>query len=248
MTAEPEDNLAAVFADIARHLQAQDTPEKVQERVTRAAVDTVDGCDHASISVVRRHGRIDTVAATDDVPPRVDAIQYEVGQGPCLDAMSEHEVYLIDDLAGDERWPPFSHRAAEETGVRSMLSFRLFLEDDTLGALNLYSGATQAFDEHACAVGTVLAAHAAVVMQGARERERAEHLDRALESSREIGMAMGVLMAQQRMTRQEAFTVLRRVSQHLNRKLHDVAVEIVDTGRLPERPTSRRSGAPDGRQ
>ncbi len=244
MTAEPEDKLAAVFADIARHLQAQDSPEKVRERVTRAAVDTVEGCDHAAISVVRRHGGIETVAATDDVAPRVDAIQYEVGQGPCLDAITEHEVYLIDDLAADERWPPFSHRAAQETGVRSMLSFRLFVEKDTIGALNLYSRRPDAFDEHARAVGTVLAAHAAIAVQGAQQRERAEQLDRALESNREIGMAMGVLMAQGRMTQQEAFTVLRRASQHLNRRLHDVAVELVDTGRLPQRPTSRPSGPP----
>ncbi len=248
MTAEPEDDLAVVFADIARHLQAGATPEQVQERVARAAVDTVEGCDHAAISVVRRHGGIETVAATDDVPPRVDAIQYEVGQGPCLGAISEDEVYLIDDLADDERWPPFSRRAAQETGVRSMLSFRLFVEGDTIGALNLYSRNPGAFDEHARAVGTVLAAHAAIAVQGARQRARTEQLDRALESNREVGMAMGVLMAQGRMTRQEAFTVLRRASQHLNRKLHDVAVELVDTGRLPERPAARRTGAQDGRR
>jgi transcriptional regulator with GAF, ATPase, and Fis domain len=232
----PDGDLAEVFADIARQLQAEDTPEKVQERVSRAAVDTVDGCDHAAISVVHRRGAIETVGATDDVPHQVDAIQYEVGQGPCINAIAEHEVFLIDDLADDERWPPFSHRAAEETGVRSMLSFRLFLEDDVLGALNLYSRKVQAFDEHACAVGTVLAAHAAIAMQSAREHERADQLDRARLTSREIGTAVGVIMARSQMTQEEAFEVLRRASQHLNRKLRDVAAEVVETGQLPERP------------
>jgi transcriptional regulator with GAF, ATPase, and Fis domain len=236
VTATPNGDLAQVFADIARQLQAEDTPERVQERITRAAVDTVDGCDHAAISVVHRHGAIETVGATDDVPHQVDAIQYEVGQGPCLNAIAEHEVFLIDDLADDKRWPPFSHRAAQETGVRSMLSFRLFVEGDTLGALNLYSGKVEAFDEQACAVGTVLAAHAAVAMQGAREHDRAEQLEHALASSREIGMAMGVIMAHGRMTQEQAFEVLRRASQHLNRKLYDVAAEVVETGQLPGRP------------
>lgn len=74
---QSEDGLAEVFAGIARQLQAETNPEKTQERVTRAAVATVDGCDHASISIVRRHDTIETVASTDDVPNRVDAIQYD---------------------------------------------------------------------------------------------------------------------------------------------------------------------------
>src|SRR3954447_23119650 len=97
-----------------------------------------------------------------------------------------------------------------------MLSFRLFLEDDTIGALNLYSRKVQAFDEH----------------------NRAEQLDHALVSNREIGMAMGVLMDQERMTQEQAFAVLRGASQHLNRKLHDVAAELVEAGRLPQRSAS----------
>jgi hypothetical protein len=117
------------------------------------------------------------------------------------------------------------------------LSVRLFLQGDTIGALNMYSRDVQAFDEHACAVGTILAAHAAIAMQGARERDRSEQLDHALESNREIGMAtMGVLMTYGQMTQEQAFEVLRRASQHLNRKLHDVAAELVETGQLPQRP------------
>lgn len=231
-------DLAGVFADIARQLQAEDSPEKVQDRISRAAVDTVDGCDHAAISLVHRRGAVDTVAATDDVPTRVDALQYEVGQGPCLNAIAEHEVFLVDDLAADDRWPAFSHRAAEETGVRSMLSFRLFVRDDTFGALNLYSRKVRAFDEHASAVGTVLAAHAAIAMQAAREHDRAEQLGQAVESNREIGMAMGVIMARGGMTQKDAFAVLLRASQHLNRKLRDVAAEVVETGEVPVRPAA----------
>jgi GAF domain-containing protein len=236
VTAAADDNLAEVFADIARHLHEQSSPEKVVDRITHAAVDTVEGCDHAAISILRRHGRIETRGATDDVPPAVDAIQYEVGQGPCLDAMDEHEVFQIDDLATDERWPPFSRRAAEETGVRSMLSFRLFVEADTIGALNLYSRGVGAFDEQARSVGTILATHAALALRSAQDKERAEQLDQAVASNRVIGMAMGVLMAQGRMTEQEAFSVLSRASQHLNRRLRDVASAVVETGLVPDRP------------
>src|SRR6476661_7117106 len=112
-----DEGLAEDFAEIARQLQAKTTPEQTQERITRAAVGMVGGCDHASISIVRRRGRVQTVAPTDDV-------------------------------GSDERWPAFSRRAAEETGVRSMLSFRLFVQGDTIGALNLYSRRPAAFDLH----------------------------------------------------------------------------------------------------
>jgi GAF domain-containing protein len=242
VTDSEQADLAETFAEIARQLEAEASPEKTQDRVTQAAVTTVDGCDHAAISIVRRRGGIQTVAATDDVPPRVDAIQYETGQGPCLNAIFEHETYQIDDLAGDERWPAFSHRAAEETGVRSMLSFRLFVRGDTIGALNLYSRQPDAFDDHDCAVGTVLAAHAAVALSAAQEHERAEHLEGALRSSREIGMALGVLMGRGGVTQDEAFTLLRRASQHLHRKLRDVAAEVVDTGELPGGPLPPQRG------
>jgi transcriptional regulator with GAF, ATPase, and Fis domain len=224
-----------VFAGIARELEAETSRGRTQDRVTRAAVRTVEGCDHAAISIVRRRGGIETVGATDEVPSRVDAIQYEVGQGPCLQAIAEQVTVVIDDLAGDVRWPAFCRRAVEETGVRSMVSIRLFVGEDTMGSMNLYSRRAGVFDEQACAVGTVLAAHAAIALSAVADRERAAQLEDALASGREIGMAMGVLMARGGVGREEAFALLRRASQHLHRKLREVAAEVVDTGQLPTR-------------
>jgi GAF domain-containing protein len=228
--------------NIARQLEAESSPETTRNRVTQAAVATIQGCDHAAISVIRRRGSVETVAATDDVPTVVDAIQYETGEGPCLTAIYEHATYLIDDLAGDRRWPEFSRRAVAQTGVRCMLSFPLFLQGETIGALNMYSRHPAAFDEHGSAVGTILAAHAAIAMSAAREHQRAEQLEEALRSSREIGMAIGVLMSGGKMAQDEAFAQLRRASQNLHRKLRQVATEVVDTGELPGWPQQSRGG------
>ncbi len=230
-----QEDLAKVFADIARQLQAERTAHSTLQRITSAAVDTVHGCDHAGITVIRRHGSVSTPASSDAVPRAVDAIQYEVDEGPCLGAIREHETYLIDDLTTEQRWPAFSRRAADETGVRSMLSFRLFVEEDTIGALNLYSRQVDAFDEHARAVGAILAAHAAVAITTARERDRVDDLETALRSNREIGMAMGIVMARGNCTSEQAFDLLRGASQHLNIKLRDIAIEVVDTGEIPDR-------------
>lgn len=228
-----DDGLAEAFALLARELHAESGPEKTHDRVTRAAVEVVDGCDHAAISLIHRRGRIDTVAATGEIPSRVDQIQYATQQGPCLDAIVEHDVYRIDDLAAESRWPDFSRRAFDETGVRSMLAFRLFLAEDTMGALNLYSVHVDAFTERSHVVGALLAAHAAVAMDAAQEKQHAEHLDNALLSNRRIGVAMGILMARGLVTEDQAFDLLRRASQYLNIKLRDIADTVIATGELP---------------
>jgi len=141
--------------------------------------------DHAGVSIVERNDEIDTPAASDDVPRHVDELQYESNEGPCLDAIREHAVFQTDDLRAERRWPNFSTRATRETGVRSVLSFRLFVEQDTLGALNLYSKRTSAFDADSRRIGEVFAAHAAVALEGARERDRAKALEDDLRGSQQ---------------------------------------------------------------
>lgn len=97
-----------------------------------------------------------------------------------------------------------------------------------------YSRQTNAFDEDSIAVAAILAAHAAIAMNTAHDRQRAENLEQALESNREIGMAMGVLMSSGLHTQQQAFDILRRASQRLNVKLRDVAATVVESGELPK--------------
>src|SRR5215210_1700827 len=166
------------FADVARALLAQGDVQHTLQKIVDLAVETIDGCDHAGISFLRG-GKGSTPAASDSVPPLVDAIQYETGEGPCLSAIREHEVFESPDLAQEHRWPQFASRAHRETGVSSMLSFRLFVAGDTLGALNLYSKSLDAFDERSRTVGLVFAAHAAIALSNAMHTEQ---MDEALQS------------------------------------------------------------------
>lgn len=225
--------LAATFADVARALLSADDVEATLEKITSLAVETIDGCDHAGVSLVQGR-QISTPAASDDVPVQVDAIQYEVDDGPCLGAIREHETFRIDDLAGEDRWPAFSRRAAQETGVASMPSIRLFAERDAMGALNLYSKQPSAFDDEALALGSVFATHAAVALAGAQHDE---HLQKALQGRDVIGQAKGILMAQQNMNADETFDILRRASQRMNIKLRELAE------RVATRPPPNREGA-----
>lgn len=222
MSAEPGGGDAEVFAEIARSLLAQDDVQETLQKIVDLAVETIGGCDHAGITFLK--GReFSTPAASSDVSGKVDAIQYETGEGPCLDAIRHQEVYRSGDLGGESRWPRFAARAQEDTGVTSVLCFRLFVEGDTLGALNLFSKAPDAFDDEAAKVGSIFAAHAAVALSTALHDEQ---MGEALESRDLIGQAKGVLMAREGVGPDEAFDMLRRASQRLNVKLRVVARDI----------------------
>ena len=221
--------IAAVFARVARELATSDGETETLEAITRLAAETIDHCDHAGISLIAKGGRIETKASTDEVVRRLDEAEAETGEGPCLDALREHESVRVDDLSSDERWPAFAARARGE-GIGSVHSFRLFVEDDTVGALNLYAHATHAFSDSDQALGEAFAAHAAIAFAHAREEAG---LRAAVETRGVIGQAQGILMERGQMTPSQAFGALRRVSQDRNIKLVQVAEQVVRTGRLP---------------
>lgn len=222
---------AETFADVARALLGQADVQQTLQKIVDLAVETIEGCDHAGITFLKG-GKGTTPAASDDVPTAVDAIQFDTGEGPCLSAIREHEVFESPDLRLEDRWPSFAPRANDETGVSSMLCFRLFVEGDTLGALNLYSKAVDAFDEHSRTVGLVFAAHAAIALSTAIHEEQ---MDEALQSRDLIGQAKGILMAREGVTADQAFDMLRRASQRLNVKLRVVAGDMVQSTEAPPR-------------
>lgn len=234
------DSPAAAFAALARSLLAQEDVQKTLQKIVELAVETIDGCDHAGITVL--HGRRPaTPAASDEVPGMVDAIQYEAGEGPCLDAIRDHEIFRTGDLSREARWPGFSARTHRETGVASMMAFRLFVAGDTLGSLNLYSRRFDAFDDRAQAAGSVFAAHAALALSTALHDEQ---MDQALASRDVIGQAKGVLMAREGVTAEVAFDMLRRASQRLNVKLLKLAQDVARTGASPASPPPAGPSAP----
>ncbi|WP_344124769.1 GAF and ANTAR domain-containing protein [Kocuria aegyptia] len=220
------------------------------EAVIEHAVAALPGVRWASITTLRQ-GRFRTLAATGEEARAADAIQYELGSGPCVDAVLEDSVHLSEDLAVDGRWPVYGARAAEELGMRSALAYRLTLvaDPDLLAGLNLYSDVPDAFDAATVWAGTLLATHAAWAVSLELTRQRAEQLEVALRSNREIGTAIGVLMAQHKLTRDQAHELLRVASQDGNRKMAAIAAEVVETGQLsmPRRPARPGPGAGDGR-
>jgi GAF domain-containing protein len=212
-------------------LQANNT-RAVLQLLTEQAVSRVPGAEHSGVSELRK-GRFETPAASSDLPRQVDAIQYSLGHGPCVDAVLDQTVYRSDNIAEDERWSDFGLRAQQETGITSMLSFRLFLEeDDSRSGLNFYSSKEAAFDDEDVRVGTMLATHAALAFAAAQRLDTLLHLEVALASNRNIGIAIGIIMASELVTDEQAFDLLRIKSQSTHRKLRDVASDVTRTGTI----------------
>ena len=219
--------LAETFAEISGVLLAERDVQHTLDKMCALLVDTVEGCSHAVVTVVSNQD-LESPAASDDIGPAVDAIQFEVDDGPCVQAIKEHQTVVTDDLMTETRWPRFSRRAVEATGVRSMLAFRLFVAGDTLGSLNLYSKQPGAFTDESLAVGTIFAAHASVALRAARTKEDLARLREVVETRELIGQAKGILMGRRGISSQAAIDLLCRGAERLKIELRELARRVVE--------------------
>jgi GAF domain-containing protein len=224
-SAEP--GIARQLSELARELQADLTTEALLRHIVMAAVAEVPGAQYAGITLVTGK-EFATRAASGELAGRIDRVQYETGEGPCLDAARHYETVRCDDLRADDRWPRFGRQAAG-LGVRSVLSFQLFAGGDSFGALNLYAADPAAFGEDSESTGILLASHAALAMAAARTEAG---LLTAMDSREMIGQAKGILMERYKISGVEAFGLLVASSQAVNRKLRDIAGHLVATGEL----------------
>jgi hypothetical protein len=220
--------LAHRLADLARHLQEERGVDATLDAIVRAAVDAIPGAGYAGISQVEDRRRVRTTAATADLVMRVDQAQYDTGEGPCLESLFRERTVRAPDLRSERRWPAFTART-RELGVGGILAFQLYVARDNLGALNVYSGGPDDLGDAAERVGSLFAAHAAVVLA---DTVRIEQLTHAIDVRDLIGQAKGILMERHKVTGQQAFALLVRASQETNVKLTEVARHLVETGEL----------------
>ncbi len=242
-----EAQLAETFAEISRVLLAEPDVQRTLQKMCQLLVTTVAGCDHAVVTLVRGH-HLASPAASDDVGPRVDALQLDVDDGPCLEAIREHHTVVTDDLITEPRWPRFSRRAVEVTGVRSMLAFRMFIDEDTLGSLNLYSKQPRAFTDESLAVGTIFAAHASVALRAAQNKEDLARFREVVKGRELIAQAKGILMGRRGIPSQAAMEILARGAERLRIELRELARRIVEAedheASRPDRDRSRSPRSP----
>jgi GAF domain-containing protein len=215
--------------------------EETLTHVAGFAVEAIPGADGVGLTVVA-DDRPDAMVASDDFVRAVDAVQYGIGEGPCITAVRERRVVSSGSLGGEPAWPRFGARVGR-LGVHSALSLPLILSDDeVIGALNVYAHAKHAFDERAVHLGVLFAAPAAVSVRNAQvladSQQLVGQLSDAIAGRAMIDRAIGIMMSRSGGTPEQALERLRTVSQHEHTKMVQIAVQIVDdaTRRARGRP------------
>lgn len=195
-----------------------------------AKLSTADAEVFCRITLLR-HGSAGTVASSGEKALKLDELQYQLDEGPCLTASRRQLLVHIPDLAGDETFPDYN-AVAMANGIRSILAVPFNFPDSKVRAgLNLYSEKSHAFDGDSVTRAEGFVAQASKGLRLAvllsQHSQTAENLKLAMTSRTDIDMAVGVIIAQNRCTQQEGFDLIRSASNNRNVKLRDVAAAIV---------------------
>jgi GAF domain-containing protein len=217
-------DFTATLAEAARTINQPRSMEETLEVIADTARHSIPGFDDVGISLMHSDGKIETKAATGDLVWELDALQYDLDEGPCVSSLREEPVIVVDHLRHAQRWPQFVPQALK-LGLKSQMALRLYVDEHgTMGGINLYSTSREDIEPHAPHMAQVFAAQAAVALGHAQELDQ---LQQALESRQAIGQAVGIIIERYKLDQHAAFNFLARLSQHSNTKLRDIAARVV---------------------
>lgn len=197
-------------------------------------VASVLGVAGAGVMLSDAEGQLRFVSTSDPVLDRLEKLQIEWDEGPCLLAYRTSSPVIAADLAVDDRFPSFGPKAVEE-GMSAVWSFPMHLNGTTIGALNLYAEQPSDLDEDALSLGRTFADVATIYVVHARDiaehEELTAGLQKALDTRIVIEQAKGFLVAHRGLDPRAAFEVIRRYARSRSIKVRSVAEALV-TGEL----------------
>lgn len=223
--------IETALATAARQMDGATTSDALLRIAVQWCLTLVPGCEMAGVTLRRKRGRLESIAPSEDRVSACDDLQHSLGEGPCLDAITDEPLIISEDVMADSRWQRWGSRVADEHGVSSMLSVRLFSGGGVHGSLNLYSRSAGAFGPESVDAGRLLATHVSVALRSALSEE---NLRIAVDSRHLIGQAQGILMQRYGLDATGAFAVLSRLSQDHNTRLIDVAQHVIARRELPD--------------
>jgi GAF domain-containing protein len=214
---------ALSITEAARTLNKPRSLDETLQTIVEVACNSVPGFDHVGIATLEKKRDIETRAFTGDLVLPLDKVQYSLREGPCSATLQGDEALSVSSLRHEQRWPRYVPQA-RKAGVRSQMSVKLYLDKGTLGGINFYSTTSDEVSDDARALARLFATHAAIALGHAQERET---LNEGLQTRKNIGVAIGILMERYEMNEDRAFAFLVRASSHRNIKLRAVAQELV---------------------
>lgn len=215
--------LADALTQAAAAINRTSTLQDTLDSIVLATRSSVPGFDHVGISVVHRDGRIETRSGTGPLVSALDALQYELHEGPCYESIKSDDDVLAEHIRHDQRWPRYVPRAVQ-LGLRSQLGLHLYDDGRTIGGLNLYSTTSDEITPDAVHAARLFATHASIAFGHAQKQHQ---LTEAVASRKVIGQAIGIVMERYHVDEDRAFQFLVRASSTSNLKLRDVAAELV---------------------
>lgn len=226
-------------ASIGGVLASMDELSDYLERVVHSVREHVTGCDEVGITLMAAD-RPHTAAYTTVGTLEIDAIQYALDEGPCLDSARRQVENRVTLAEAYDRWPRFAE-AVRQDGMQSLMALPLLSGERCVGALNLYGNEPHAFDDFEASLARVAASRAADAIVAVTEldgiQRLAGQLEQAMASRAVIEQAKGAIMAMRGVDEHEAFSVLRKLSQDRNIKVRVLAEQVVQ---------SVRGGSSDG--
>lgn len=229
MSSRSESHVLQTMEEVARSLKSPHGRRPSLATITYAAAETIPSIDHASVSIVHSDGAVETLAPTDRFVIEADQLQYDLGEGPCLDVALGAALTCTTDMANDHRWPEYGPRAAA-MGIGSHIALRLYEARGDSGALNLYATAVGPISDTTLEFAQMFAVSAAEALghAGTTGTPTTRHA---------INQALGLVMERYDLNQNGAFELLLRVYKDSHINLHNVAAEIVQTadakGRAP---------------
>jgi GAF domain-containing protein len=227
---EPSRDPRAAFAELSKIMLGEQQLSQTLARVAELAKQTITGAVEVSVTLLH-DTEVASVVFTGSLASQLDERQYEAGFGPCVDAALSGTMIAIEDTADSPTYPDFA-RLARRHGITHTLSTGLPVQRRTIGALNIYGTDEAAFDDTTRELASAFASYAAVALANAdlyaSTANLAANLQRALESRAVIDQAKGILMRDHRISPDAAFDLLVERSSSGNRKLRDIAQDIVD--------------------
>lgn len=200
--------------------------ERTLRVIAHAARDSVPGFDHVGVTVLRDDGAATTAASTGEPVLQMDALQYQCGQGPCMDALRRERLVLVEHLEQQgHNWPLYA-RPAAEAGVHAQMGVRVQSGGAVLGSLNFYSMTEPTVDPRASARAEFFAAQTATALAYAR------HIEDLSSAEQPIGDAIDLVREQHQVSEEEAMYHLVRVATAAEKCLRDVAREVVERADL----------------
>jgi GAF domain-containing protein len=218
-------DLATALAEAADAINRPTSLGDTLDAIVEATLASVPGFTDVGISIRHRGGRIETKSGTGRLVWELDTIQYDLDEGPCVDAIRAGEMVVVEDVRHEQRWPRYV-AAAARTGLRSQIGLGLYDDGRTLGGLNLYSTIAEGVSDQAVQAAQLFARHATIALDKAQS---SHHLNEALLSRKVIGQAVGIVMERFQIDEDRALQFIVRASSTSNIKLRDVAAELVDT-------------------